>query len=77
MKVRFWTALRALGSEAETAGHAGSNPLRDVHGARASRLRAVQIVARGADAPPTSPAPDRTIAAFDGLPAAILARQEE
>jgi putative hydrolase of the HAD superfamily len=69
----FMTALRAVGGEPGTAVHVGDDPILDVQGARAAGLRSIQIVGTGGGVAPAAERPDRAIAGFEELPAAIAA----
>ena len=65
----FALTLRAVGGEPETSVHVGDDPTLDVQGARAARMRVIQVTARAQGGP--SSRPDAVIPRLSALPEAI------
>jgi putative hydrolase of the HAD superfamily len=66
----FLLTLRAVGGEPETSVHVGDDSVLDVAGARAARMRVIQVTSR-APAGPAAARPDAVIARLSALPDAI------
>lgn len=71
----FTLTLRALGGEPETAVHVGDDAILDVQGARAARMRVIQVSSAARPAAEGG-SPDAVIARLAALPAAVAALEE-
>jgi len=66
----FALTLRAVSGEPETSVHVGDDATLDVQGARAARMRVIQVTGHAPNGPPSSQ-PDAVIARLSALPEAI------
>jgi len=66
----FALTLRAVSGEPATSVHVGDDATLDVQGARAARMRVIQVTGHAPNGPPSSQ-PDAVIARLSALPEAI------
>jgi HAD superfamily hydrolase (TIGR01509 family) len=66
----FLLTLRAVGGDPGTSVHVGDDSVLDVAGARAARMRVIQVTSRALSGPPAA-RPDAVIARLSALPDAV------